>query len=79
MIKVIAAITDLQESIEISREGIKAKEKELVVEILNYRREHGITQRELARRMRISPGYMADLELGRRKFSKKILDKLYDL
>jgi transcriptional regulator with XRE-family HTH domain len=42
----------------------------------NLRHNKGVSLRELAKLLKLSAGYLSDLELARRKWSEKLADKV---
>lgn len=51
---------------------------EIGLALRNARRAADMTQQELATQMRVSQGFIADLESGRRTFYDRYLEKLPD-
>lgn len=49
---------------------------EIGIALRNARLDAGLSQNELARLMRVSQGYISDLEKGNRSFQDRYIDKL---
>lgn len=79
MKKIINEIADIVESIELLDTTKIEKEAELIEALKKYREEQSITGRKLAMKLDISPAYLCDIEFGRRRISKNMLSKLFDL
>lgn len=52
------------------------KANTLIKEIEDLEKLEGITSKEMAKRLRISPQYLIDIKKGRRGFSESLLRKL---
>ena len=52
---------------------------EMLVEMRNYFDSQGITQKDIAERLQVSPAYVNKLFLGRKDFGKKTAEKFRDL
>lgn len=48
----------------------------LPAELRRYRKKHGVGLNEMARRMKVSPAYLSDIEHGRRHLSAAMIEDL---
>ena len=77
--KLFIEIYDCVESIEMLQNELKVKFEELRQQLNIWQEEKGMSGRELAKKLEISPQYLNDIKRGRRYFSKNILNKIQDL
>lgn len=47
--------------------------------VREFREQHKVSLREVARRLGISPAFLSDLERGRRNWTYELLDQWYDV
>ena len=79
MEKEIQEINSLKKQIQSLQKNISTKERLIVLKLRSYKKENGLSSRELARKLFISPSYLSDIELGRRKMSVGFLEKVINI